>query len=210
MPAKMVNARNLLLRTLTLGVLVGLLAGCPTQPVKDDQAGAGAGAGVESRTSPPVSAQNASAARSQPASSDRDTGAAVARAAEVNNAQFVGHPLEDPNSKLAERIVYFDFDSASVNSKYRAMLDAHAGYLAGDPNARIVVEGHGDERGSREYNVGLGERRAQAVRRFLLFQGASGSQIKLVSYGEERPASLGHNEAAWAQNRRVELVYPRR
>jgi len=84
---------------------------------------------------------------------------------------------------------------------------AHAKYLAGHPGTRVRLEGHTDERGSREYNIGLGERRAQSVRRALLLQGAADAQISTVSYGEERPAAPGHDEAAWAKNRRVEIVY---
>ena len=84
---------------------------------------------------------------------------------------------------------------------------AHARYLAANPTVRVRLEGHTDERGSREYNIGLGERRAQAVRRALLLQGATETQLSTVSYGAERPAAAGSNEAAWAQNRRVEIVY---
>jgi len=87
------------------------------------------------------------------------------------------------------------------------VVGAHAKYLASHGSARVRLEGHTDERGSREYNIGLGERRAQAVRRALLLQGASEGQISTVSYGEERPAVPGHDEAAWAKNRRVEIVY---
>ena len=116
-------------------------------------------------------------------------------------------PLADPNSILAERTIYFDFDSSRVAQRYLPLLNAHALYLAEYPNARVVVEGHADERGSREYNIGLGERRALNVRRRLLFQGASGNQLEVISLGEERPARAGSDEQAWAANRRVELVY---
>jgi peptidoglycan-associated lipoprotein len=109
--------------------------------------------------------------------------------------------------RLAERIVYFDFDSSEIKGVGTDVVAAHAKYLAGNPTTRIRLEGHTDERGSREYNIGLGERRAQSVRRALLLQGASDAQISTVSYGEERPAVAGHDEAAWAKNRRVEIVY---
>jgi len=109
--------------------------------------------------------------------------------------------------RLAERIVYFDFDSSEIKGAGTDVVGAHAKYLAGNPATRVRLEGHTDERGSREYNIGLGERRAQAVRRALLLQGASDAQISTVSYGEERPAVAGHDEAAWAKNRRVEIVY---
>jgi peptidoglycan-associated lipoprotein len=108
---------------------------------------------------------------------------------------------------LATRTIYFDFDSAVIQGQGVDVVAAHARYLAANPNARVRLEGNTDERGSREYNIGLGERRAQSVRRALLLQGVSDSQITTVSYGEERPAVMGHNEAAWAKNRRVDIVY---
>jgi len=103
--------------------------------------------------------------------------------------------------------VYFDFDSSEIKGEGTDIVAAHAKYLTANPNTRVRLEGHTDERGSREYNIGLGERRAQAVRRALLLQGAADAQISTVSYGEERPAVPGHDEAAWAKNRRVEFVY---
>jgi peptidoglycan-associated lipoprotein len=108
---------------------------------------------------------------------------------------------------LAKRTIYFDFDNSEIKGEGTDIVAAHAKYLAANPTARVRLEGNTDERGSREYNIGLGERRAQAVRRALLLQGASDAQLSTVSYGEERPASAGHDEAAWAKNRRVEIVY---
>ena len=108
---------------------------------------------------------------------------------------------------LATRVVYFDFDSSEIKGTGTDVVAAHAKYLARHSDQRVRLEGHTDERGSREYNIGLGERRAQSVRRALLLQGASDGQISTVSYGEERPAVPGHDEAAWAKNRRVEIVY---
>ena len=108
---------------------------------------------------------------------------------------------------LATRVVYFDFDSAVIQGAGVDVVAAHAKYLAANPQARVRLEGNTDERGSREYNIGLGERRAQSVRRALMLQGALDGQISTVSYGEERPAAPGHDEEAWAKNRRVEIVY---
>ena len=108
---------------------------------------------------------------------------------------------------LATRVVYFDFDSSEIKGAGTDIVAAHAKYLAAHSGTRVRLEGHTDERGSREYNIGLGERRAQAVRRALLLQGATDAQISTVSYGEERPAVSGHDEAAWSKNRRVEIVY---
>ncbi len=115
--------------------------------------------------------------------------------------------LSDPNSPLSQRVIYFAFDSSEVAEQDRELVAAHAAVLAANPQVTVSIEGHGDERGSREYNVGLGDRRAQAVRRMLEFQGVSPSQITTVSYGEEKPAAEGHDESAWSLNRRVELIY---
>jgi peptidoglycan-associated lipoprotein len=108
---------------------------------------------------------------------------------------------------LSVTVIYFDFDTANIRSEYTDVLAAHARRLAGNPNLKARLEGHADERGSREYNIGLGERRAQAVRRALLLQSVGDGQLTTISYGEERPAVDGHDEAAWAKNRRVEIVY---
>ena len=105
-----------------------------------------------------------------------------------------------------KNVVYFDYDSAEISQDYVPVVAAHASYLVKYPTARVRLEGHTDERGSREYNIGLGERRAQTVRRALLAQGVAESQITTVSYGEERPAAAGADESAYAKNRRVELV----
>ncbi len=104
-------------------------------------------------------------------------------------------------------VVYFDFDESELRTEYGDLLAQHAGRLADNARLRVRLEGHADERGSREYNIGLGERRAQAVRRMLLIQGARAEQISTVSFGEERPASLGSDEEAYALNRRVEIKY---
>ena len=102
---------------------------------------------------------------------------------------------------------YFDFDTSEIKPEARDVLVAHARYLAEHPNQRVRLEGHADERGTKEYNLALGERRAKAVQRFLIVNGASRGQIETVSYGEEKPAVMGSTESAWAQNRRVELVF---
>jgi len=115
--------------------------------------------------------------------------------------------LNDPNSPLSQRVIYFAFDSSEVAAQDRPLVEAHAAFLAANPTVKVSVEGHTDERGAREYNIGLGDRRAQSVRRMLEFQGVSPDQITTVSYGEEKPSVEGHDESAWSMNRRVELVY---
>ena len=116
-------------------------------------------------------------------------------------------PLNDPQSPLARRIIHFDFDSDKVRDEYLDLIAQHGQFLAAHPGLRMRLEGHADERGSREYNVALGERRARAVAKLVELQGARPEQIEVVSYGEELPIAFGHDESAWAQNRRVEIVY---
>ena len=115
--------------------------------------------------------------------------------------------LDDPQSLLAVRIIYFEYDSSDIKFEDRATVEAHAAYLVANPNTNMTLEGHADERGSREYNLALGERRAQTVKRQMTLLGASPSQIRTVSYGEERPAIDNHDEYSWSQNRRVEIIY---
>jgi peptidoglycan-associated lipoprotein len=122
---------------------------------------------------------------------------------------FTGDPLDDPGSLLSKRVVYFDFDSSSIREDSRAIIEAHARYLASKPGASVVLEGHADERGTREYNIALGERRANSVRQLMVLNGVASGQIQTVSYGEERPVATGHSETAWNLNRRVEIVYAR-
>ena len=118
-----------------------------------------------------------------------------------------GIPIDQEGSPDYVRTIYFEFDRSEVRSEFIPVISAHAELLASDSSRRVVLEGHADERGSREYNIALGERRAISVRRLLLGSGASSDQIRMVSYGEERPAVIGHNEAAWSKNRRVEIRY---
>lgn len=108
---------------------------------------------------------------------------------------------------LDTRVIYFDYDSAQIRSEFISVVNAHGRNLAENANARIRLEGHADERGSREYNIALSEYRAEAVRNLMKFQGVRAGQIETVAYGEEKPAELGHNETAWSRNRRVEIVY---
>jgi peptidoglycan-associated lipoprotein len=115
--------------------------------------------------------------------------------------------LAQSDSILANRTIYFEFDSAKLSDETLATLEAHGDFIAENGNVEVRLEGHADERGSREYNIALGDRRAQSVRRVLLIQGASTDQIDTVSYGEEQPAMPGHDEESWAENRRVELIY---
>ena len=115
--------------------------------------------------------------------------------------------LEDPESLLSVRIIYFDYDSSAVQAQFEEIIQAHATFLQANPGVTASLEGHADERGSREYNLALGERRAQAIKQQMVVLGAAPEQLRTVSYGEERPADPGHDEQAWELNRRVEIVY---
>ena len=116
-------------------------------------------------------------------------------------------PLKDPNSPLAKRSIYFDFDSFAIKDEYRSTLEAHAKYLTANRAKKAVIQGNTDERGSREYNLALGQKRAEAVRRALIALGVSESQLEAVSLGEEKARSGANDDAAQAENRRADLVY---
>jgi len=115
--------------------------------------------------------------------------------------------LNDPNNPLSRRSIYFEYDSFSIKDEYRSAVEAHARYLMADKRRKVLVQGNTDERGGREYNIALGQKRAEAVRRALTSFGVSETQIEAVSFGEEKPKALGHDESAFAENRRADLVY---
>ena len=175
-----------------------VLLGCGTSGEVEEETTTGAG----TATTAPAAGVETSGAAAGAAATAEPIGAPA-------EAAFSGDPLDDPTSLLAKRVVYFDFDKSDIKDDFRAVIQAHAEYLASHPAVSVTLEGHCDERGTREYNVALGERRANAVQRMLTLQGASASQIHVVSYGEERPAALGHDEDAWALNRRAEFIYKR-
>jgi peptidoglycan-associated lipoprotein len=125
----------------------------------------------------------------------------------VGEGDYQDGQFNDPANPLSTRIVYFDYDSSTVRPQDLPILEAHGAYLSAHPNVNIRVQGHTDDRGSREYNLALGERRALAIRQILMLQGASINQFQVTSYGEERLAVEGYDEAVWSKNRRVELTY---
>ena len=118
--------------------------------------------------------------------------------------------FDNDESLLSKRVIYFDFDKSEVRAEYRPIVAAHASYVASHGSSRVTLEGHADERGTREYNLGLGERRGNSVSGLLSAAGAMGSQLDNVSYGEERPVCRVSDEDCWGQNRRVEIVYTAR
>lgn len=190
------TTRNFRLPTaLALAAALAVLAGCGTTKMPEQAATTP----VENRspaTPPPVVAKPATPAatpQSQVTSVDLERAAAARAAAQAAAAA------------ASQRVVYFDFDSFVIKNEYKAMLDAHAQVLAANRAKHIVIEGHADERGGREYNLALGQKRAGAVLSSLKLLGAGESQMEAVSFGEERPAATGSNEEAWAKNRRAEI-----
>ena len=166
---------------LVICFLVALLAGCATQTIPDPDP----------------------ADSTYDDSSSADTGS-MGSGSGMGEGEFFDEGLS--GGELTN-IIYFDFDSSELRPEDTDIVSRHAMQLSSNPQARVRLEGHADERGSREYNIGLGERRAQSVRRMLMIQGASAAQIATVSFGEERPVELGSDEDSWAQNRRVEIKY---
>lgn len=178
-------SKTLLKQGMSLAFVLAFLAGCASTAPTDDTADTGMD---EAATGTEDAVETGTAGRE-----DLETG--------VSDEMADDEPLEE-----LDRIVYFDFDKATLKSDARALLLAHAERLKDKPTD-VRLEGHADERGSREYNMALGERRAKAVRDFLVLQGVNRSDLEVISYGEERPLALGSNENAWAQNRRVEIKY---
>lgn len=171
-----------------------LAAGCATKKTRSDAA---TGAAV------PADASAGSGAGATNGGANNGAGGVTTVTPPTNDGFGPG-----PNGELlSKRLLYFAFDRDEVRSEDQAIVAAHAKYLVSNPSVKVRLEGHTDERGTREYNIGLGERRAQAVRRALMLQGVGEAQISTVSFGEERPAVAGDDEAAWAQNRRVEILY---
>lgn len=113
----------------------------------------------------------------------------------------------DPASPLAQRVIYFEFDSAVIDGRFQPILDVHSAYLKANPGFKVILQGHADERGSREYNLALGQRRAESVRQAMALLGVPDGQMEAVSLGEEKPAVEGHDESAWKMNRRTEIHY---
>ena len=124
-----------------------------------------------------------------------------------SGGNFASQPWNDPKSPLYERSVYFDFNEYTVQTKYQKTLSAHASYLKANPKQKVIIQGNTDERGTAEYNLALGQRRSDAVRKSLNLMGVSDDQMEAVSFGKEKPKAEGDNEAAWVENRRADIVY---
>lgn len=148
----------------------------------------------------------------KPASGDKGSGSSAQTTPAGGELGPSGSALSDREMQkradlLSQRRVHFAFDSSAIDAEGRAIVEAHAAHLVANPQIKVTLEGSCDERGTREYNLALGERRAQAVERLMKVLGVAGSRIKTVSYGEEKPLCQEHNESCWRQNRRAEIAY---
>jgi peptidoglycan-associated lipoprotein len=171
------------------------IAGCTTQP---------------SQPEAPIDDKSATPGAAQPGTSTAGAGTGGVTGSAVpgtGTTAGTGNPLRDPNNILSRRSVFFDFDSFVVKDEFKPLVEAHARYLAGNRQARSTIQGNTDERGSREYNIALGQRRADAIKRMMTLLGAQDSQIETVSFGEEKPRNPGTDETAMSQNRRGDIVY---
>ena len=155
----------------------------------------------------PVETPAETTAAAVPATADSGAQSAGVATVDTSTASTSQGALGPDGPLGSQRVIYFDFDSSEIRSEYIDVIAAHGRFLAANANMRVRLEGHTDERGSREYNIGLGEQRAQTVKRALALQGVGDAQIATVSYGEERPAAAGSDENAYSKNRRVEIVY---
>ena len=171
-------------------LIPAMLAACSSTPTKEQD-----GAAVEERAG---STAQAPAGKS----------ASGPTTAPLAPKGVAGNPLKDPANILSKRSVYFDLDSNIVKDEFKPLVSAHARYLQQNRSAKMTIQGNADERGSREYNLALGQRRADAVKQAMQVLGAQNAQIETVSFGEEKPKLTGHDEASWAENRRADIVYP--
>jgi len=164
-------------------LLSALILGCSSTPIPDENAGAP----VESR-------------------GGAGTGVAPV-VADGLDSRGLPRELTDPKSRLAQRSIYFDLDKYEVKDEYRDLVASHAKYLVANRGFKVLLQGNTDERGSREYNLSLGQKRAEAVKRSLVLLGVQEGQIESVSLGEEKPKNAGHDESAWSENRRADILY---
>jgi peptidoglycan-associated lipoprotein len=181
-------------RILAVALVVVFVSGCastPTEAPVEDKSDAATAAGSAGATTSGTGAGGVTGTT--------PGGGSGARAGST--------PLRDPNNILSKRSIFFEYDSFTVSEQYRPIIEAHANYLTANRNARATLQGHGDERGAREYNIALGQKRADAVKRMMTLLGVQEIQIETVSFGEEKPRNSGHDEAAWAENRRVDILH---
>jgi peptidoglycan-associated lipoprotein len=178
------------MRAAWIAIVTAALAACQAAPTAEQSP-----ADVEDAKKSAAGAQTNQVPQSQVSSVD------------LTKGQGGKSPLTDPNSILSRRSIYYDYDKFDVSDKYKELVEAHAKFLRDNPKMKMLVQGNTDERGSREYNVSLGQRRSDGVKRMMTLLGVREDQIESVSLGEEKPKSEGHDESAWSQNRRSDILY---
>jgi peptidoglycan-associated lipoprotein len=195
-PVRAVGIANLKveasMKKFALAALVAIfIAGCQSTPTSQA----------------PVEDKSGTAGAVAPGSGASTSGSSQGGVSGTQSRTGAANPLRDPNNILSKRSIYFEFDSFTVADQYKPIVEAHARYLAANRNARVTLQGHADERGSREYNIALGQKRADAVKRMMTVMGIQETMVETVSFGKEKPRNMGHDEAAWAENRRVDIIY---
>ena len=183
-------------------IIVAMLAGCSTTATQPAQV-------VDKSVQTDADRAAAARAAAEKSAASAAANKAAAEAAALEQARLTSqvNPLTDPNNSLSKRSVYFDFDKYDVKAEYTSLVEAHAAYLTSHKDTKVTLQGNTDDRGSREYNLALGQRRADAVRKAFSLLNVPETQIEAVSFGEEKPKATGDDEAAWVQNRRADIVY---
>jgi len=174
-------------------VVAGALAGCASTDKKDEAA--------------PVEDRQPQVSTSKPEAKPQPPKPAEPTVKRVESQPVAANPLKDPGNILSKRSVYFDYDSSSVKEEDKPLVSAHAKFLTDNRGRKVTIQGNTDERGSREYNIGLGQRRADSVKKMMMLLGVTDSQIETVSFGEEKPAVQGSDDSAYSKNRRGDIVY---
>ena len=192
------------LLTLTL-TACGTTSG--TKATVEDRTGGKADAAMTSQTGGTSGGTETSTGGTSGGTETSALGSKGVGASTLDDSSYTGDPRKNPASPMSSRSVHFDFDQFVVKDEYRTMLEAHAGYLLSKRDARIILQGNADDRGSREYNLALGQKRAEAVRKVLAVLGVSDEQMEAVSFGEEKPRKEGDTEEAYTENRRADVVY---
>lgn len=178
-------------KTMSILAIAGFVAGCSSAPVTEQ---------------PRAEQPRAAAEPSRPTQAAPKIEPTITTQP-VEKQRIVVDPLNDPNSPLSKRSIYYDFDKSEIKNDFKPLIQAHAGYLTNHRATKVRIEGNGDERGSREYNLALGQRRADNVKAALKLLGVTEVQIETMSWGEEKPRATGHDESAWAENRRSDIFY---